>query len=35
MTTEALIMMLSVWVIVTGFAGYFLYRVLTTPQKDQ
>lgn len=33
MTTSAFVMMVGVWAVVIFFAGYFLLRVLTTPQK--
>ncbi len=33
MTSSAWIMLICVWSIVAALAGYFLWRVLTTPQK--
>jgi hypothetical protein len=33
MNTSALILLVSVWSIVTFATGYFFYKVLTIPQK--
>jgi len=33
MTTKAWIMMLTTWSIIIFFAGRFLYKVITIPQK--
>ncbi len=35
MSTGALILMVSVWTIVTLITGYFFYRVLTTPKHQE
>jgi len=34
MTRSAWVMLVSVWLLITSFAGYFLWRVLTLPQSD-
>lgn len=35
MSTGALILIVSVWTIVTLITGYFFYRVLTTPKHKE
>lgn len=35
MNTSALILLVSVWSIVTFTTGYFFYKVLTIPQKTE
>lgn len=35
MNTSALILLVSVWSIVTFATGYFFYKVLTIPQKTE
>ena len=34
MTSSAWIMMLGTWAVVISLAGYFFYKVLTTPPKS-
>lgn len=35
MTTSALIIMLSSWIIITFFTAKFFIKILKTPQKDE
>jgi hypothetical protein len=35
MNTSALILLVTVWSIVTFATGYFFYKVLTIPQKTE
>lgn len=35
MTSQALIMWITTITVVTGFCGYFFYKVLTTKKKDE